>query len=113
MKKIVNLSKNSELAGKVLVADSFFKRIRGLLGRKELESGEALIITPCQQIHTFFMRFPIDIVFLDAKFKVVSLHSNLPPWRITPLHWQAKLVIELPANTIIRTQTVKGDLLSF
>src|SRR5262249_61083294 len=65
-----------------LVADSAWTRMRGLLGRRGLESGEGLLITPTGSVHTFFMRFPIDVVFLARDGEVLKVARALPPWRM-------------------------------
>ena len=70
--KIINISKNTILADKAEMADTFFKRLIGLLNRKSLGKGEALILSPANCIHSFFMRFSIDVLFLDKSNKVVA-----------------------------------------
>lgn len=107
--KIINKTKNTFLAGEVALADTPFKRIKGLLGRKEFRHGQALIIKPCNSIHTFFMRFSIDVLFLDNDNKVVATISCLKPFRFSPIYFNANLTVELPAGTIERTFTEKGD----
>ena len=64
------------------VADRMLPRMRGLLGRRGLESGEGLLLKPAPSVHTFFMRFPIDAVFLDRDGSVLKVRSNLRPWRV-------------------------------
>jgi uncharacterized protein len=76
-------------------AESMFGRMVGLLGRSSLPRGQGLLISPCNQIHTFFMKFTIDVVFLDSSDRVVKLCQNLKPWRLTPIVWKAKAVLEL------------------
>jgi uncharacterized membrane protein (UPF0127 family) len=90
------------------VADSGPKRNKGLLGREGLSSGEGLWIIPCESVHTFWMRFPIDLVYLDSK----KLVSALPAWRLSAC-LRAHSVLELPAGTIRITQTQPGDTLEF
>lgn len=109
--KIVNLSNNAVLADKARVADTFWRRLVGLLNRNSLEKGEALILKPANSIHTFFMRFSIDILFLDKKNKVISLFSVFRPFRFTPVYFGAYLAIELPAGTFQITQTKLGDVI--
>ncbi|KAB0668554.1 DUF192 domain-containing protein [Oryzomonas sagensis] len=89
-----------ELAGTIHVAHSLFARMKGLLGRKSLDSGEALWIKPCKGIHTIGMRFTIDAVFLDGDNRVVAQIPSLPPNRISPIYRRAASVIELPAGTL-------------
>ncbi len=107
---IINLSKNTILAREVIVADRFFVRLKGLLGRDSLDEQEALIIKPANSIHTFFMHFAIDVVFVDKKNKIAGLRENLKPFRLTPIFPKSALVIELPAYTIQKTQTQIGDI---
>ncbi|MDD5465668.1 MAG: DUF192 domain-containing protein [Candidatus Omnitrophica bacterium] len=107
--KIINLSNNAVLADKAGMADTFWKRLVGLLNRNSLEKGEALILKPANSIHTFFMRFPIDVLFLDKNSKIIALFPVLRPFRITPVYFGAYLAIELPAGTLQLTQTKLAD----
>ncbi len=79
------------------VADTARSRMKGLLGRRSLGDGEGLLLRPAGSIHTAFMRFPIDAVFLDADMEVLRVESNLRPWRISAQRG-AKAVVELPAG---------------
>jgi len=106
---INNKTKNVVLAKKVVVANSPLKRMIGLLGRKSLDAQEALIIKPCNAIHTFFMRFPIDIIFLSKNNEVVKVISDIPPFRLSPICFKSNFVIELPAGTILSSKTSLGD----
>lgn len=85
-------------------------RRRGLLGRAGLDEGSALIIAPCSAIHTFFMRFAIDVAFVDRSGHVVRGSRRIPPWRVG-LGIGAWAAIELPAGTLATTQTRPGDRL--
>ncbi|TMB14235.1 MAG: DUF192 domain-containing protein [Deltaproteobacteria bacterium] len=86
-------------------------RMRGLLGRSELPQGDALLIAPCASIHTLFMRFRIDVVFLSRALRVVRAISGLHPWRATRFHRGAAMAVELPEGTVARTGTREGDVL--
>jgi len=99
------------LAVRVERASSMLGRMRGLLGRSELPQGDALLIAPCASIHTLFMRFRIDVVFLSRELRVVRAISGLHPWRATRFHRGAAMAVELPEGTLARTGTRKGDLL--
>lgn len=101
------------MAEDVLIAGSFFKRIKGLLGRRNLDKGQALIITPCNSIHTVFMRFPIDVLFVDKTNKVIQALPDVKPFKFTGIYFQANEVIELPCETIKNSLTSIGDQLSF
>ncbi len=76
-------------------ADSMYRRIVGLLGKNYLLPGHGLLITHCNQVHTFFMRFAIDVVFLDGRYCIVKVCRNIRPWRLSPLVWKSKAVLEL------------------
>ena len=108
---LINQTKNTILAEDIYFADTPFKRLKGLLGRKNLNRGEALIIKPCNSIHTFFMRFPIDVLFLDRNNQAVQIIPSLKPFRLTRIYFKANLVIELPSGTINATNTHIGDRL--
>jgi len=110
--KVTNLTRNTVLASRLEVADSGAKRSKGLLGRKGLAPGEGLWIVPCESVHTFFMQFPIDLVYLDRKHRVRKVRSNVPPWRMSAC-LSAHSIIELPAGTIRKTQTKPGDVVEF
>lgn len=109
--KIINKTKNTILAEEVRVADTFFKRIKGLLGEKEFKPGKALILKPCNSIHTLFMRFPIDVLFVDKNHRVIKAISYLNPFRITSIYFNTTFTIELPPGTIQSSLTHKGDIL--
>ncbi len=98
------------MAERAVRADGFVSRAVGLLGRKDLPVGEGLWIEPCAQIHTFFMSFSIDAVFLDRGLKVVRVLENLPPWRVSPWITGARSVLELPARAAAGKVAV-GDVL--
>lgn len=100
------------LAERVEEATRPLARLRGLLGRDGLEPLAALRIAPCSSIHTFFMRFPIDAVFLDRKLRVVRALHTLRPFRATRPYLTAAQVVELPAGTLRATGTREGDQLA-
>jgi uncharacterized protein len=111
-----NLTRSTELAGRVELADSFGERFRGLMGRRSLAPGVGLWLTGTSNIHMFFMRFPIDAIFLsraakDGTRRVVVVHANLRPW--TGIVWYARGAdgcLELPAGTVEATGTRPGDV---
>jgi uncharacterized protein len=110
---LLNRTRGAVLALRVERAERVLDRFRGLLGRASFEEGRALAIAPCASIHTFFMKFPIDAVFLDRRGRVVRALSDLRPWRATRFHLRAVRAVELPAGTLARTGTREGDELSF
>lgn len=105
-----NLTRETQIADKLEVAGSGPKRSKGLLGRKGLGEGEGLWIIPCEAVHTFFMRFPIDLIYLDRKHRVKKVRDSVPAWRISGC-LSAHSVLELPAGTIRNTRTECGDIL--
>jgi uncharacterized membrane protein (UPF0127 family) len=94
-----------------VVADSPVSRMKGLLGRKELKPGEGLLLRPAGSIHTFFMRFPIDAVFLDGGLRVLGISDDIRPWRAASKRG-ARAVLELPAGESARRGLEAGDTLS-
>jgi len=111
--KLLNKKNGKILADKLETADNFFKRLKGLLGRTCLAKGEALSIIPCRSIHSFFMKFRFDAIFINKKNEVVCLIENMPAWRISGIYFSARSVIELPAGVIKETKTSIGDSLEF
>lgn len=107
--KAIDCTSGKELAPNLAVADTFFTRLKGLLGKNELPHGEGLWIKHCNSVHTFGMQFPIDVVFLDKENCVVGLAKTLRPNRISRIYSSASSVIELPAGTIDAANTVAGD----
>jgi uncharacterized membrane protein (UPF0127 family) len=79
-------------------AHSFFERGIGLLTRKSLAMSEGLWIDPCRDIHTFFMKFSIDCIFLDDKMEIYKIAANVKPFRFVGPYWRARSVIEVPAG---------------
>lgn len=90
-------------------AESMASRMVGLLGKPELPAGAGLLIVPCNQVHTFGMKFVIDVVFLDSSQRILKICHNLKPWRLSPLVWRAKAVLELRAGEAATLQV--GNLL--
>jgi uncharacterized membrane protein (UPF0127 family) len=94
------------------VANSGPRRSKGLLGRAQLAPGEGLWILPCEAVHTFFMQFPIDLVYLDRKNRIRKIRNAVPPWRLSAC-LTAHSVLELASGTIRDTQTQPGDTVEF
>lgn len=109
--KLINKSKDTQVAQELALADNPLSRMIGLLGRKKLLDGEALLIKPCNAVHTFFMRFSIDVIFASKENKVIKVIKDLRPFRITPVYFNALFVIEVPSGTAERTHTQEGDIL--
>jgi uncharacterized protein len=110
---VTNLTRKTVLATEARRADTFFTRFKGLMGVTELPIGHGLLISPCNSVHTFFMRIAIDVVFLDAQYQVVDIAPALAPWRVSRLYLQAKSVLELPAGTTTAALTQPTDQLQF
>ena len=108
---LVNQRTDQTLATRVLTAFDSRSRKKGLLGRAALESGSALIIAPCNGIHTWFMRFAIDVVFVTKTGQILKVQHALRPWRLA---WatRAFAAIELPAGIAAGLDTVPGDRLA-
>jgi hypothetical protein len=110
--RVSNVTRGTVLATHLEVADSGPKRNKGLLGRKGLAAGEGLWIIPCESVHTFFMKFPIDLVYLDRKHRIKKVCDSVPAWRLS-VCLSAHSILELPAGTIRSTRTERGDMLEF
>ena len=107
--RIKNLSRSTELAFQYRLADSFIARFKGLMGEKSLPSGTGLVLTPCNSVHMFFMKIPLDVLFMDKKNSVVYIIENMQPWTISKLVHKSTYVIELPTGTVNKTYTQIGD----
>ena len=94
-------------------AAGFWSRLVGLIGAPELPAGEALVLEGCRAVHTCFMRFNIDVAFLNEKGRVLKILVNLRPCRFPRPVPGAFQVVELPAGTLSRTGTLPGDTLVF
>ena len=108
--KVLNLTRQTVLADCLEVADHGASRRKGLLGRSGLPAGEGLWIVPCEAVHTFGMKFPIDLVYLNRNKRVKKVRSGVAPWRLSAC-LAAHSVLELASGTIHRTQTRPGDTL--
>ena len=111
--RIRNVTRDADLAEAARSARSFWSRLVGLLGRSGLEPGEALVLDPCSSVHTAFMRFAIDVIYLDRSRRVVKAVSSLKPFRASGVLRGAHSVVELPSGVIAATGTAVGDELSF
>ena len=107
-----NATRSREIASRVLLADTAATRSKGLLGRMSMEPEEGLWIVPCPMIHTFFMKFPIDVIFLDRELKVRRVMEDLKPWRMSPWVFSAHSVLELAGGSLKGGVQV-GDRLEF
>src|ERR1700721_2183481 len=110
--RVHNPSRETMLADRAQIADTSKTRKTGLLKHQRLESGEGLWITPCEGVHTVGMKFPIDVLFLDKKRKVVKIRAAMPRWRMAAC-FSAHSVLGLPRGTAAATNTTAGDQLEF
>jgi uncharacterized protein len=101
------------VGSKVVVADSWWRRTRGLLARPPLKAGEGLLLLDCGSVHTVGMTYSIDVAFLDAEGRVVRGISHLDPWRIGLGGAHAVHALELPAGRLVETGTVPGVRLTW
>lgn len=130
--QLTNTKTKQVLAKEVRVAHSLFKRTKGLLGESSVSSSEALWIKPCSSIHTCFMKFPIDVIFVNKKLEIQCYYENIQPWKIltvfskvlNPLLWifypptynirllfKSYSVFEFKAHTLSQYQLNTGDIL--
>ncbi|MEH7225118.1 DUF192 domain-containing protein [Bacillus sp. JJ1566] len=103
------MKRSLELDLPIIKADTFMKRFKGLMFERKPYVNKALHLTPCDSIHMFFMRFPLDIVFLDKENRIVDVRHNLQPWRIAIPKKRAYSTLELPAGTIKKNNIQIGD----
>ena len=111
MATLHNKTKNSVVAREILEARSHWSRLKGLLGTNELPLGKTLWIPHCNSIHTCFMNYAIDAIFVDRNLRVRSIQEDLWPWRMTFPDWKATSVFELPAGTAKKCAIEIGDQL--
>jgi len=109
--RVFNATRDTVLAERASLADSFWTRGRGLLGRSSLPPGEGLVIVPAQAVHCIGMSFPIDVIHVCRDGRVVRVVPNLRPYRFGPFVWGSHYVVELPAGAALTTLTQPGDQL--
>lgn len=109
--KVKIIHNNNIVSSNVLMASTMYTRIVGLMFRKTpIDNSDGLLLMPCNSIHTCFMRYSLDIVFLNKKNEVVKIIRNLKPWRMTSIYFKANKTLELPAGKL--PQEIKeGDIL--
>ncbi len=99
------------IAQQVVFARTFYSRLKGLMGRPNLPQGEALLLDPCPQIHTCFMRFDIDVVFVDRSGQAVAVLEQIKPWRMSKFYSGCR-ALELPGGSL-QGSVQPGDVLIF
>jgi len=108
---IVNETRGATIADTVEIANTFWRRGKGLIGRGSLPDGYGLVIRPCGSIHMFFMSIPIDVLHLDRQGHVIKILHGIKPWRLGPIVRKSAWVIELPAGAAARSGTQIGDVI--
>ncbi len=109
--KVKNFTRDIILCNHAVSADSFTRRVLGLMFRKEWKDFDGLVLSPCGSIHTFWMRMVIDICFLDTDQRVLKVVSRLKPWRIAIGLKGSCMTLELPAGKLKQSGTIAGDIL--
>jgi len=109
--RVVNADRASVLGTCIALADRWWSRARGMLGRPPPAAGEGMLIRPCRAVHTLGMRYPLDVAFLDRDGRVVEVYPALPPGAWSRWHRAAIQALELPAGTLGRSGTRPGDRL--
>ena len=110
---VKNVTQNTSLMTEGRVADTFFTRLQGLLGSKPLQSGEGLVLEGVKSIHTLFMTFPIDVIYVNPSLQVIKTEENMVPYKLGGYVRQAAYVLEMPIGTIEASKTQSGHQLEF
>lgn len=110
--RVVNQTRQTEIGDRIAVADHGPLRRKGLLGRTGLEAGEGIWIVPCESVHTFGMKFPIDLVYLDRRRRVLKIRADVGAWRLSAC-LRAHSILELPTGVIAASETQPGDVLEY
>jgi uncharacterized membrane protein (UPF0127 family) len=108
-----NRQRGTVLGEAIEVADTAVQKVKGLLGRDCLLDGQGLLFKKCSSLHTFFMTFPIDIVFMNKDCKVLKVSHNVKPFHLVAAPLRAYYALELPASAVSKSQTRVGDSLMF
>lgn len=107
-----NQDRDVQLGDHIRVADGWWSRLRGMIGYPEPREGQGLLLQPCQGVHMHWMRYALDVLFLDEDDRVVATYHGLKPWRFSRTHRDAACAIEFREGTLERTGTVVGDRVS-
>lgn len=108
--RITNVTRGTELGTGIGLANTFWQRLKGLLGTRSLLPGQGLLISPCDSIHMFGMQYAIDVAFLNSSYRVIKIVSAIPPGKATSCPGSSH-ALELPAGTLLATHTAVGDQL--
>lgn len=93
-----NMTDDTVILSELEIASTFLSRLKGLMGRKTLKPSSGLMIDPCNSVHCFFMKFPIDVAFVDKENRVCQIITGMKAGAVSPIVWKAKYVIEGNAN---------------
>lgn len=110
---VTNRTRDCPLGDRIAVADGFWTRLRGMLGRPEPEPGEGLLIVPSRGVHMYGMKYSLDVLLLDGEGRVVALYPGLEPGRRTPMYRGARYALELRQGALEGTGTEEGDVLEW
>jgi uncharacterized protein len=110
---VENRDRGTSLGSRVRLADRYWSRLRGLLGRKGLDGGEGLLIVPSRGVHMWGMRFPLDVLLLDGEQRVQAVFPGLEPGQATGFVKGVRFALEVPVGTIASSGTEVGDLLEW
>lgn len=108
---VTNVSRGKVIVDKGREANTFWTRLKGLIGVSSLSEGDGLLITGSKGVHCMFMSIPIDVVYVGKDDRVVAIDQEMKPWSIGRIYRKSHHVIELPAGTAARTRTKIGDRL--
>lgn len=108
--KVIHKKTNLEIASNVKLADSFFSRLVGLMFIKEMKGMDGLLLEPGNSVHNCFVRFPIDVIFLDRENKIVKIIRNFKPWRFSWIYFRSRRVLELNGGSLAKN-IEEGDQL--
>lgn len=111
--RVFNQTRQMPLITQGRLANTFWLRLRGLLGANPLQPGEGLILVGEKSIHTLFMGFSIDVVYADKNYQVIRADANMTPYRLGPFVTRSAYVLEMPVGVIAATVTNPGDQLVF
>jgi uncharacterized membrane protein (UPF0127 family) len=111
--RVFNQTRQVPLITQGRLANTFWLRLRGLLGAAPLQTGAGLILVGEKSIHTLFMSFPIDVIYADKNYQVIRVEANMAPYRLGPFVTRSAYVLEMPIGTIAATATNLGDQLVF